>query len=329
MGESAVFDIYLLNDTGKPATGKLRFSMVEPGGRLVHLSSWDAPAFVPDQFSYTVQTAFQTPRLTKEGIYRFKLACDADPNPAFTREIWVAHAKPKFARTISVGVIGVIASVRKQLAALPDVVVSEFTAGRRYDLIVASGIVKGSKLDRAIGDETGLEAQPVKGAPEAPQVAGHIPDAVLEALKSGTPLLTVIPDDLLADGVAKQLAALGAFAYSGQVGDTRAPWMGNWLFVRQHPTFAALPVNRAMSVHYQVHGKSANGLLVERATGGDDLEVIVGYSRDHDRQIGAASFVCRLGGAQVLVHRVPEFSAPLQQRWLANSIAHLTGVKLG
>jgi hypothetical protein len=104
--------------------------------------------------------------------------------------------------------------------------------------------------------------------------------------------------------------------------------MGNWLFVREHATFAGLPVNRAMSVHYQAHGKASNGLLVERAVGAADLEVIVGYSRDHDRHVGAASFLCRLGSAQVLVHRVPEFSGPLQQRWLANSIAHLTAIKL-
>jgi hypothetical protein len=329
VGEAAVFDLYLLNDTNKPVAGKLHFSMVEPGGRLVKLGIWDAPAFVADQFSYTVQTAFTTPVLVKEGVYKFRFTCDADVAGSFAREIWVANAKLQFAKKITVGVSGVLATVRKQLGALPGVTVTEFAAGGQYDLIVASGVVKGSKLDRAIGDETGLEAQPAKGtAPEAPQAAGNIPEAVFAAVKSGTPLLAIVPDDFLADGVAKQLAALGAFTYAGQVGDTRAPWMGNWLFVREHATFAGLPVNRAMSVHYQAHGKASNGLLVERAVGAADLEVIVGYSRDHDRHVGAASFLCRLGSAQVLVHRVPEFSGPLQQRWLANSIAHLTAIKL-
>ncbi len=329
MGEAAVFDLYLLNDTNKAVAVKLRFSMVEPGGKLVKLGAWDAPALVADQFSYEVQREFTTPPLTKEGIYKFRFACDADVTGSFTREIWVANAKPQFAKKISVGVSGVLATVRKQLSALPGVTVAEFAAGEKYDLIVASGVMKGSKLDRSIGDETGLETQPAKGAaPEAPQPTGNIPEAVLAAVKSGTPLLAMVPDDLLADGVAKQLAALGAFTYSGQVGDTRAPWMGNWLFVREHATFAGLPVNRAMSVHYQAHGKASNGLLVERAVGAADLEVIVGYSRDHDRHVGAASFLCKLGGAQVLVHRVPELSGPLQQRWLANSIGHLTKAKL-
>jgi beta-galactosidase len=52
--------------------------------------------------------------------------------------------------------------------------------------------------------------------------------------------------------------------------------------------------------------------------------VILGYSRDHARKIGAASFLCRLGKTAVLVHRAPAFSPPLQQRWLANAISYVT-----
>ena len=32
--------------------------------------------------------------------------------------------------------------------------------------------------------------------------------------------------------------ANGAFIYNGQVGDIHAHWVGNWLFVRMHTTFA-------------------------------------------------------------------------------------------
>jgi beta-galactosidase len=328
LGESAIFDLYLLNDTGKAVSGSLKLSMVEPGGRLAQLGSWPAPAPVADQFSYTVQTTFTTPPLTKEGIYRFRFDCEAEPLSGFTREIWVANKQPKFARKISVAVSGVLPAVRRQLSLLTGMDVSEFNAGGRYDLIITSGVVKGSRFDRAIGDETGLEAQPAAGGTSAPQAAGHISEDVLKAAGGGTPLLAIVPDDFLADGVAKQLAALGAFTYAGQVGDTRAPWMGNWLFVREHATFASLPVNCVFSVHYQAHGKASNGLLIERAASAEDPEIIMAYSRDHDRGIGAASFTCRLGSTRLLVHRAPEFSAPLQQRWLANSIAFLTATKL-
>ncbi|MGA9667988.1 MAG: sugar-binding domain-containing protein [Terracidiphilus sp.] len=324
LGEQAVFDLYLLNDSSQPVSGNLRFSMIEPRGNPIELGSWTVPPHLPDQFSYTIQTGFTTPNLSCEGIYQFRFSCDADSRSDFTREIWVINSQPGFSRKLSIGVSGVLGAVRRQLSLLNGVEISEFSSRQHFDLIVTSGVVKGSKLDQAIGDETGSEAQPVKGAPSEPQVAGLIAEEVLSAVHAGTPLLAIVPNDHLADGVAKQLAALGAFTYKGQVGDLRAPWMGNWLFVRDHATFSSLPVNRVLGVHYQALGKASNGLLVERAAGAADPEVIMGYSRDHDRKIGAASFVCKLGSARLLVHRAPEFNAPLQQRWLANSIAFLT-----
>ena len=305
LGENAVFDLYLLNDTDQAISGKLQLSMMEPGGTSRELGSWPIPHRIPDQFSYAIHTGFTTPPLS--------------------REIWVVNTQPAFARKLSIGTSGVLLAVKRQLAKLVGVEVSEFSGAGRYDLIVTSGVVKGSKLDRVIGDETGLEAQPTTTVSDTAQVTGKIEQGVLAALRSGTPLLAIVPDDYLADGVATQLAALGAFTYQGQVGDTRAPWMGNWLFVREHPTFSSLPVDRVLGVHYQAHGKASNGLLIERANGAPDPEVIIGYSRDHDRKIGAASFVCKLGSTPMLVHRAPEFSQPLQQRWLANSIAFLTG----
>ena len=328
VGESAVFDLYLLNETGQAPSGRLRFSVVEPGGKLTELGAWDVPAAVPDQFSYTVRTAFKTAPLAREGVYRFRFICDSAPRSNFSREIWVAQARPEFSRTLKIAVSGAVASARRQLAALPGVVVAEFEPGMKYDLILASGVVKGSKLDRQVGDETGLEAEPSKGSPVEAQVPGKLAGGVLDAVKAGTPLLAMVPDDALADGVAKQLAATGAFVYNGQVGDLRAPWMGNWLFVREHATFAHLPANRALGVHYQADGKRSNGLKIERAPGAAEPEVIMGYSRDHDRFVGAASFVCRVGNTPVLLHRAPEFNAPLQARWMANTIGYLTGVKV-
>lgn len=328
VGDPAVLDLFLLNDTGRSIEGKFRLSLVDPAGKLTQLGAWDAPANIADQFSYTLHTAFNTPPLTSEGIYRIRFTSESTPSANFTRDIWVAQAKPAFAKKLRIGASTLTPGARKQLAALQGVLVENFKPGERYDLIVASGVVKGSRLDRQIGDETGLEAQPAKGAPPVPQTPGEIPQDVLAAVQAGTPLLALVPDDFLADGVAKQLAALGAFTYSGQVGDTRAPWMGNWLFVREHPTFAHLPVNRAFSVHYQAHGKQTNGLLVERAPNAPDLDVIMGYSRDHDRKIGAASFIAHVGQTPVLLHRAPDFAAPLQARWLGNTIAHLTGTQL-
>lgn len=122
-----------------------------------------------------------------------------------------------------------------------------------------------------------------------------------------------------AGGVAKQLDDAGAFSYNGTVGDYRAPWMGNWYFVRRHTLYDGLPVAQAMGIHYQVPGREANGLLVD----GPNIEVVAAYSRDHDRRIGAGTFTTKLGKGKVVYHRVPEMHPVLQQRFLANVLRWL------
>ena len=322
--DCAVFDVYLLNETGAMPGGNLRLEMIGPDRQQLELESWRLLGAVRDQFTYTIQTNFKSPPLTKEGIYRFLLHCEGIPGASCVRQIWVAETQVKLPRPLLVAISGVIPSLEQQLANLPGIEVAAFHPAMKCDVIVASGVVSQSLRSGNMGDETGLEPPPVKGSQSAPLIPGELPEEILAAVRGGTPLLAVVPDDALADGVAKQLAHLKAFVYHGQVGNIRAPWMGNWMFVREHETFVGLPVNQVLGVHYQAQGKLSNGLLVERTEDGPDLEVIMGYSRDHDRNIGAASFVCRVGGTRVLVHRSPDFNPPLQARWLANALRYLS-----
>jgi hypothetical protein len=74
-----------------------------------------------------------------------------------------------------------------------------------------------------------------------------------------------------------------------------------------------------MGIHYQAPGKPANGLLIE----GPGLDVFVGYSRDHDRHVGAGTFTARLGAGKILFQRVPDMNGPMQQRFLRNALAWL------
>ena len=73
-GKPATFDLYLANDTPQPATGKLTFTMITPSGKKQDLITVPAPTHVMDQFSYLLKTAFETPKLTEEGLYRFKFS---------------------------------------------------------------------------------------------------------------------------------------------------------------------------------------------------------------------------------------------------------------
>jgi hypothetical protein len=311
-GDSAELDLYLLNDTGKAVAGDLVLNLVGPDGSVESLGRWPVPAQSPDRFSYLVAESLRTPALRREGLNIIRIALG---DIVSDREIWVTGPGPKAAKPLRIGVSGIARSLRDQLTAVPGVVVEDFKPGVRYDGIIASGLKSDEIVRRQVGEQTGLEAQPKKG--EKPVVVlGDLPPEVLAAVRAGAPLLAMVQEDGLAEGVAKQLSGLGLFDYAGQVGGLRAPWMGNWNYVRAHSTFAGLPADMGMSVLHQVEGQPSNGLLVE----GSGIEVIAAYSRDHDRKNGAASFIARKDGMRVLVHRLPDMAGPQQRRWLANAV---------
>jgi hypothetical protein len=325
-GESATFDLFLLNDTPQPATGTLAFTAITPSNKLLKLAEFPAPTAVKDQFSYLIKETFKTPPLAEEGLYRFKFSLNSAPLSTQTKEIWVTEPPAyKRARALSIGVSGITSALHKELTDLAPrlgLEVAEFTPGKKYDVIITSGLTAHTSATQNAGDTTGLENQPGHevGAVQTITEVGHIDPVILEAVHAGTPILAIPQADTLSEGVAKQLAAAGAFTYNGTVGDYRAPWMGNWYFVREHPIYAGLPVNQVMGIHYQTKGRQANGLLVD----GPDVEIIAAYSRDHDRNIGAGTFTTRLGTTKILYHRVPDLHPVLQRRFLANALAWLT-----
>jgi hypothetical protein len=337
-GDCATFDLYLLNDTPQPVTGTLTFTVTTPSNNLLKLAEFPAPTHVPDQFSYLLKEAFQTPPLTEEGLYRFKFSLLSAPLSTQTKEIWVANPTPppvprkdfyegpssSLFRGLPtrIAVSGTSMELRRQLSTLIGAPVQNFVQGERYEVIITSGLTAHTSANQNSGDTTGLENQPghETGAVQTTTQLGQIDPAVLEAVRAGTPLLAIPQADTLSEGVAKQLAAAGAFTYNGTVGDFRAPWMGNWYFVRQHPIYTGLPVNQAMGIHYQAKGRQSNGLLVE----GPNVEIIAAYGRDHDRNIGAGTFTTTLDATKILYHRVPELHPVLQQRLLANALAWLT-----
>jgi hypothetical protein len=340
LGETATFDLYLLNDTDRAATGTLTFSAVTPSGKLIKFAEFPAPEWKRDQFSYLVKEAFVTPMLDEEGMYRFRFAISSAPMATQTKETWVTRTEYRVARPCPpadamisgpcdrywprVAVAGIAPALQKQLATLMGRAPEPFVPGEKFDVIVSGGLVTGAAATQNAGDTTGLEAQP-SGAAARPAVqAGVLADGILEAVRAGTPLLAIPQTDALSDGVAKQLAAAGAFTYSGAVGDVRAPWMGNWYFVRKHPVYDGLPVDQAMGIHYQAKGQAANGLVIDRAPGGAEVEIVAAYSRDHSRVIGAGTFTTKLGAGKVLYHRVPEMQPVMQARFLANALRWLT-----
>jgi beta-galactosidase len=331
-GKLATFDLFLFNDTRQPVTGTLTFSMITPSNKRIELKTLPVPANqTADQFSYLLQEAFETPKLDEEGLYRFKFALSSAPLATQTKEIWSSYNNCERYVPYVVAVSGISPSIRKQLEDLQCVHLEDFKPGGKYDLIISSGVTSHTHADGQVGETTGLEAAPPMKPGHTPEpgeeaqiiALGHLQTGILDAVRAGTPLLAIPQTDTLSDGVAKELAAAGAFTYHGAVGDFRAPWMGNWYFVREHALFDGLPQNCALGGFYQCKGRPSNGLLVDNAPNGSSIEVIVGYSRDHDRNVGAGTFTTHLDKGKLLFHRCPDFHPVLQQRFLANALRWL------
>lgn len=311
LGEKAELDLWLLNNTNAPVQGTLRLSVTRPDGSRIEIGTYPAPVHVNEQFSYLLAENVLTPAFTQEGLHqiRFELA----RAPVFTRDIWVTDTNIALKRPLKLAVSGIAKSLRSQLTTIPGVTIEDFKDDGRYDGIIASGLKAEEIERRQIGEQTGLEK---RTGEKAKLVLGELPPEVLKAAQNGTPLIAMVPEDGLADGVAKQLSALGLFTYSGQVGDLRAPWMGNWNILRAHPLHAGIPADMAAGVLHQIQGQPSNGLLVH----GEGLDVVACYSRDHDRRIGAASFIARKAKMRVLFHRMPDMVGPLQARWYRNAL---------
>jgi hypothetical protein len=93
----------------------------------------------------------------------------------------------------------------------------------------------------AYADSQGLVWKPYTELP-SPQITAN----ALGVVKNGVPLLVLATDTMAAEGYAKTLSSAGAFTYAGMVGDNRAPWMGTWVFLREHPAYTGLPSNQCM-----------------------------------------------------------------------------------
>jgi hypothetical protein len=312
LGSKLDFDLYLLNDSNRKAEGKLTFSMADPGGISYEIDTYEAPDFVPDQLSYLVQRSAFSPKLERDGVWTTHFALAGNAASAHTRQIWVVDPTPHRFDNLRIATHGLADEIVAQLSGIPGLVFLPFTPGRPFDLIVASPATA-LPTDTVSTDDVGADKRS-KSIPPT-----ELPAEIVAAFTGGTPLFTLCTSDGQAAGAGAQLASSAGFEFAGMVGSSRASWMGTWFFVRKHPVYDGLPVDRAMSIEYQVKGSDSNGLLVS----GDGIEIIAAYSRDHDRKIGAGTFAFAGQGRRLLFHRITGMHPIFHRRLLSNAIQFL------
>ncbi len=313
LGEKVAFDLYLLNDTGRATPAKLAFTVADPKGQRYTIGSYDAPKLVRDQLSYLIEENVSTPALDREGVWTTRFSLDGDDESAHKREIWVVDPTPHHFNNPRVGTLGLSDEMAAQLAPIPGLKLEPFAAGAHYDLIVASPPAA-RPTDTVSTDDVGADRRSRSIPPT------QFPPEIAAAFTAGTPLFVLCTSDGQAAGAGAQLASASGFRFDGMVGSSRASWMGTWFFVRKHPVYDGLPVDRAMSIEYQVKGSDSNGLIVS----GDGIEIVAAYSRDHDRKIGAGTFAWSGRGRKLLFHRITQMHRVFHQRLLSNGIRYLT-----
>ena len=313
LGEQVGFDLYLLNDSNRPAPGKLAFSIADPKGVRHAIGAWDAPAFEKDRLSYLVRVNATSPALDCEGVWTTRFSLAGNEETEHRREIWVVNPTPHRFNNLRVATLGLADEMAMQLKPIPGLRLEPFQQGGRYDVIIASPPTV-HPTDTVHTDDVGADLRSHSIPPT------ELPAEIVAAFTSGTPLFVLCTSDGQAMGAGPQLATAAGFRCDGMVGSSRASWMGTWFFVRKHPVYDGLPVDRAMSIEYQVKGSDSNGLIVS----GDGIEIVAAYSRDHDRRIGAGTFTWSDGGSRLLFHRITQMHRVFHRRLLSNSIRYLT-----
>jgi beta-galactosidase len=298
-GSSVLIDLYLLNETHEAISGTLKLSITDSGGQTTFSQNFPVPAFVKDQFAYSIAEAVPSPMVAAEGYYTLRLALDGNTKAEGSTRIIVVDPSPRAHREIRAGVVGDTKSLASFLAH-SSIALEEFHSDASHDIAVLLSDEKGAQLVEKSAQFTKL----------------------LAAVKAGMPLLVLAQSAASADKAAKMLSDAGAFQYAGMVGESRGCWMGTWVFVKEHPAYAGLPSNQVMKWEYQVASEDASGLMVD----GPGVEVIAGYGRDHDENMGAATFTSQLGKGTILFQAVRGMQPLLYERFIVNAMRFLVGV---
>ncbi len=292
-GDSTLLDLFWINETERAVTGSLVLSVTGPDKKVQELKRYPVPTLAKDVFAAPVAEALKGPDYTQGGYYDFTLRPDSDKTVSGATRVFIVDPAPAMARTPKIGIVGDIDTFRKFLPH-NKVEVEAFQQGAAYDVIVATGF----QTDRGI---------PLSN--------------MLKAVKAGTPILVLAQSASDAHRWAKLLSGMGAFKYDGAVGDNRGCWMGNWTFTKKHLAYDGLPVDQVMKWEYQLAHDDASGLMVD----GPGVDVITGYGRDHDYNLGAATFSASLGQGKILFQCIRKMQPLIYERFINNGLKFLMG----
>jgi len=96
--------------------------------------------------------------------------------------------------------------------------------------------------------------------------------------------------------------------------------MGNWYFVRQHPIYAASPVNQGTGLHNQPKGRrgETGPCSSNKHPDGRDIEIHRRLPPGHDRKLAPVSFPHKMADTKILYTASPIYTRPAGNDFIAN-----------
>jgi beta-galactosidase len=137
-GDQPILDLYLLNETNRPAVGRLHLKLVDPMGVKTALAAFDSPTFVANQFVYPIKLAMTMPALKVEGVYKLQFSLDGATPAENDETIRVINPNRSDLPTANIGLIGDLTRKGANLAGIRAVTTQPYQADGKYDLLVVS-----------------------------------------------------------------------------------------------------------------------------------------------------------------------------------------------
>ncbi|MFQ6065702.1 MAG: sugar-binding domain-containing protein [bacterium] len=281
-------DIYIVNEVGLNGPCSLEFKVIDPEGKVLYERSWKVKVEGDDTFGELLKEGIITDCYSLPGYYTLEASLKVGGREKVEgrEKIFVIDwSSPHLTENGAILESG--NSVGKFLREKKNLNLPNYSSKlKALDYIL-------------VGDKS----------PGAVKAEKELLDRVA---KDGTTLILIANDRQIAQGWANALAKENVVEFKGMVGPARASWMGSWHVVKEHPLFESLPVNTAFNWEYQadVRGSGefftdadvygADGMLLE----GKNVEYVVGYSRGHDRRLGAAVAVISYGKGKIILSSI-------------------------
>jgi len=297
-GDSACFDLYLVNETGRRGPHRLRLVAKGGGGQALFDQSFDVDVAGGDTFGQLLKASVQFPA-SAAGM----MGLDATLTPSSGGAGLSKHDQIEVIDVTGAGLL-------KRVA------------------VVENGHEVADTLRTKFGVEPlPLDAPNLESIVLAPRAMGHdgnssprisnemMRDAVARVKRDGIRLVLWPDDNFRGEDFVRQLRENGVIQGGRNVGNLGAPWFGSWFFVRPHWLLDGLPTGCAVDWRYGVSafagptwlhdepgGAGTDGYLMD-APG---MDVAVGFGADHNVNVGISGCSIPYGKGEIVLMVLPQ-----------------------